>query len=330
MLTNPIYTLAKLYRKVKGFYAKKKHDGVITPQKYLRIASALIILVATFAIGKHTALTNARQDHIKSSSATSEIKEEEQQQLTPKENYPRRIPNSPKIASMSAQAYYVIAAENQKVLLEKNANQKLPPASTTKIATALVALKNYALNQQLLVPEECTHLEARRIGYKNGQQIIVENLLYDLLTQSAADAACSLAENYNGGTAKFVDAMNSLVSNLNLQQTHFTNPTGFDGINGDHYSTAKELTFLAKQAMESGVFRKIVGTRTGTTNELLQRIPGTTGIKTGWTEEAKGCLVFSVERNGYEIIGTLLGSDDRFADAETIISWVYQVYEWEK
>lgn len=326
MATNPIYTITKTFRKIKGFYAKKRQEGTITPQKYLRAGTALIIIATIFVIGKRNS-TTTQQESIKGTTSQTENKVE-QSQPVPEEIFPKRIPDSPETVSVSAQAYYVINADNSKVLLEKNAEKELAPASTTKIATALTSLKSYSLNQRLKVPESCTSLEARRMGYTEGQQIIVEELLYDLLTQSAADAACTLAENYSGGSAQFVNAMNRLATNFNLQQTHFNNPTGFDGVNGDHYSTAKDLTYLAKEAMESGVFRKIVGTRSETTNELFQRVPGTTGIKTGWTEEAKGCLVFSVERYDNEIIGTLLGSEDRFADAETIINWIYQVYKW--
>ncbi len=341
MKINPAYEINKLLRKAKAYYAKKKHDGTITGEKYFRVGTAFIIFIAVFAIGKTSGAATSQPKKIQGTTARKDAQEQTQnaepytqrgvQENSPiKKRPPFRIPDSPKIASISAQAYYVINAENSKILAEKNPENPLPPASTTKIATALVSMENYLLNQKLRVPEVCTNLDARRIGYPAGQEVIVEELLYNLLTESAADAACTLAENFNGGRPEFINQINILVKNLDLENTRFTNPTGFDNVNGEHYSTAKDLTLLAKEAMKSGIFRKIVGTRTENTNELFSRIPGTTGIKTGWTEQAKGCLVFSVERKGYEIIGTLLGSDDRFADAETIINWVYQVYEWEK
>ncbi len=335
MLQNSIYTLTKLWRKVKGFYAKKKHDGTITGEKYLRVGAAFVIFITVFAIGKNSGAAGSTSQQIKGAETrqdnNSESANEPKPQNAPTQKMPPfRIPDSPKIASMSAQSYYVINSENSKILTEKNPDAKLPPASTTKIATALVALQNYPLNQKLGVPETCVNLDARRIGYPAGQQVLVEELLYNLLTQSAADAACTLADNFEGGRAEFINQMNSVAAGLGLKNTLFTNPTGFDNVNGGHYSTAEDLTLLAKKAMENGIFRKIVGTRTENTNELFSRIPGTTGIKTGWTEQAEGCLVFSVERNGNEIIGALLGSEDRFADAETIINWIYQVYEWKK
>jgi D-alanyl-D-alanine carboxypeptidase len=177
------------------------------------------------------------------------------------------------------------------------------------------------------------------MGLDANERINVEGLLYGMLVNSGADAACALSHHYNGN---FIGLMNQKASDLGLLNTHFENETGLDGLNGNHYSTAEDLVRLSKVALENGVFRKIVGTRQAnipnatqsrwhgltSTNKLLFTRPGTTGIKTGYTEKAKGCLAVSYEREGREIIGVILGSDDRFGDTETILDWVITAFQF--
>jgi D-alanyl-D-alanine carboxypeptidase len=231
--------------------------------------------------------------------------------------------------AVSAKAAFFIDNQTGAVLHEKNPDQRLPIASLTKIMTALVVLENFPLDEIITVPEVCANLPPSKIGLATGQNLTVEDLLYGALVVSAADAACTLSHHFDGD---FLQLMNQKTSELGLEQTHFENEVGFDGENGNHLSTARDMVKLSQEALKNGVFRKIVGTKEvsipgfslTSTNELLFTLPGTTGIKTGETPEAKGCLAISYERGGHEIIGVLLGSDDRFADARQILDWVFE------
>lgn len=242
---------------------------------------------------------------------------------------PSRLPDSPPAATVSAQAAYVTDNETDTVLFEKNADQRLPMASLTKIMTAAVVLDEFPLDEKVAVPELCTYLPPLKVGYVAGQKLTVEELLYGMLVSSASDSSCALSHHFDGD---FLELMNQKASELGLFQTHFENEVGLDGENGNHFSTAKDLVKLSKEALKNGVFRKIVGTAQWqgltSTNELLFTLPGTTGIKTGYTDEAKGCLAVSYERNGREIIGVILGSDDRFADMREILDWIFETYQW--
>jgi len=243
----------------------------------------------------------------------------------------RLFPSSTPMATISAQAAYVIDSQTDTVLYEKNSDQRLPMASLTKIMTALVVLENFQLDEVIAVPELCTQLPPFRVGYAVGQKLTVEELLYGMLVASASDASCALSHYFEGN---FLELMNQKAKELGLTQTYFENEVGLDGENGNHLSTAKDLVKLGKVALKNGVFRKIVGTAQWqgliSTNELLATLPGTTGIKTGYTEQAKGCLAVSYERNGREIIGVILGSDDRFLDMREILNWIFEAYQWPK
>jgi len=232
----------------------------------------------------------------------------------------------------------VIDVDSGVILYQKFPSQRLLPASTTKIMTALVALENYQLNDVLEVGK--LKVDGNLIGLKEGEQLTVENLLYGLLVGSGNDAAQVLGENFAEGTTGFVWAMNQKAAGLKLENTHFTNSIGLD--EEGHYSTAIDLAKLATVALKNPVFSRIVSTPdwlitdiTGTavhklknTNELVGKIEGVRGIKTGWTQNAGECLVALTERNGRKIISVILGSGNRFRETETLISWTFQNFDW--
>lgn len=130
---------------------------------------------------------------------------------------------------------------------------------------------------------------------------------------------------------------------LGLTDTNFVNASGLDGANGDHFSTAADLMVLLRETLKYPQLRQIVSRpgqkisdATGTfvfdlknTNELLARDPGFRGVKTGYTPKALGCLAFAYERDGRLILGVILGSPDRFTDAQNLVKWVFESYKWE-
>lgn len=244
---------------------------------------------------------------------------------------------SPKLTS---QAVVIFEPISGTILLEKNLDRPLPPASTTKITTALVALDKYSLDQILTV-KQAPLAVGSKMKLQSGEQMSVRNLLTGLLVASANDAAVTLAENYEGGYAGFVEAMNQKAQNLNLRQTHFSNVSGIES--DDHYSSVHDLVILAKAALKNDFFRDLVKTRTATitdntgthlyslttTNLLLGEVEGVAGVKTGWTTNAGECLVTFVERNGKQLLIAVLGSADRFGETKKLIEWGYSAHTWQ-
>lgn len=239
----------------------------------------------------------------------------------------------------SGQGIIAVDADSNVTLFEKNADQPLYPASTTKIMTALVGLDYYNMNQVLTVAN--VNVEGQRMGLMQGEQMTFENLLNGLLIYSANDAAITIADNYPGGRENFVAAMNAKAQSLHLENSHFANPVGLD--DPTQVTTARDMVRVAKIAMQNPNFAKVVGTKTtvvsDTTgkfnyelknvNELLG-IDGVIGVKTGWTEGARENLVTDVEQNGHNVYITILGSSDRFGETKELIDWVYTNYSWQK
>lgn len=240
---------------------------------------------------------------------------------------------------ISGQGIVILDVDSGVYLFKRNEEQELAPASTTKIMTALVALDAYKLDDVLTVRTLENNGQTMKLVY--GERMTVENLLFGTLIQSANDAAFVLADNYPGGSGEFVSAMNKKSADLYLTKTHFTNPIGYDDPN--HKMTPMDLARLSSIALTNPVIAKMVAipqitisdvTHTyfhalANVNQLLGKIPGVGGIKTGWTEAAGENLVTLVERDGHRVIIVLLQSRDRFGETARLIDWVFGNYKWE-
>lgn len=241
--------------------------------------------------------------------------------------------------NLTAQGVLVVDLPSGVVLYQKNKDLQLSPASTTKIMTALVALEGFNLDQILTV--RTVEKRGRVMGLLSSEKITVENLLYGTLVHSANDAAQALAENYPGGEKAFVDKMNEKAAWLSLKNTHFENPIGFES--PGHYSSPYDLFRLTTYALQNNFFVKTVGTPSITVhdqdfqyfhylqnvNELLGKIPGVAGIKTGFTENAGECLVNLAKKGEREILTVILKSGDRFGETQKLLDWVFLNYRWE-
>lgn len=241
--------------------------------------------------------------------------------------------------TVSAKHIFILDRASKAVLYQKEANKKIYPASTTKMITAIVALEHYPLTKMIEVTKP--FLEGQNIGLKVGDRLSIQQLLYGLLVQSANDSAEVLAENYPGGRVSFIEAMNNKVKEWGAVDTHFTNPSGLD--EDGHYSTALDLVKIADLAMKYADFSKIVGTETAVldpgnghpllvlknVNELLGKVPGVMGVKTGFTTGAGQSLVSLVGRDGHEVLLAVLGSEDRFGDTKKLIDWTFSNFEWQ-
>lgn len=241
-------------------------------------------------------------------------------------------------AETTAQGIVVLDLDSGVTMYARNEKELLAPASTTKILTALVALDHYQLDDVVTVQTAANNGQV--MGLVPGEKITVENLLYGALIHSGNDAAWALGEHYPGGIDAFVREMNMKAKAIHLDNSHFTNPVGYDDIN--HKMTPFDLARLAAYALTNKTIAKIVAipqitisdvTHTyfhplANVNQLLGKIPGVGGIKTGWTEEAGENLVTLIERNGHRVIIVVLKSANRFTETVSLINWIFSSYEW--
>ncbi len=231
-----------------------------------------------------------------------------------------------------AGAVLLINADNGDILYGKNENERMFPASTTKIMVALLALENLELDEVITATNSALSLLPSghtNIGLRNDEQLSVRNLLYGLMVSSAGDAANVLGEHISGSVDEFVKLMNTRALELGMKNTNYMNASGAH--NPLHYTTASDMAILARTVMQNEVFREIVKTdvyiipptekyteerRLLNTNHLVSKKKSSkyfykyaTGIKTGFTNDAKRCLVASAEKNGISLITVVLGAD---------------------
>lgn len=244
------------------------------------------------------------------------------------------------VPTFTAASIMAVDVDSGVTLFEKNPDEVLYPASTTKMLTALVALEIYKLDEVVTVPAKT--IDGQKMGLVAGETILVENLLKGMLIWSANDAAETLAAYHPQGYYGFIDAMNEKAIELHMTNSHFTNASGLE--NPQHVSTARDMARVAKAAMNNPFFSEIVATKKVTVtsvdgthvhrltnlNKLIGTVDGVIGIKTGYTEHARENLVTYVERDGKRIVIALLGSEDRFGETKTLIDWVYGSYRWQE
>jgi D-alanyl-D-alanine carboxypeptidase len=237
----------------------------------------------------------------------------------------------PQITAKSALVYDITT---NKVLYEKNPKEKLPMASLTKITTAIVALENkksddkYFVNGKDLVGEDS-------MGLTQGEILSLKELLYGLILTSGNDAGEVIASNYKNGREAFIKAMNDKAKALGVSDTNFTNPTGLEG-DGNQHTSAYDLVVITRYALEKfSLFRQVVATfdhnipQTSThkayflENEtnLITSYPGVKGVKTGYTPEAGFCLVTYLDFEGHQIIGVILGSQNRREEMKELLDY---------
>jgi len=228
--------------------------------------------------------------------------------------------------SLSAESAILIEAESGNVIYEKNADARLPMASTTKIMTALVAIETTPLNKVVRVSAEAAGIEGSSVHLIEGEELTMGELLSAMMLESANDAAVAVAVEVAGSTAAFAGLMNAKAEALGLCDTHFMNPHGLseDG----HYTTARDLAKLTAYALENEAFAEIVstyraeipyhgdeGTRTLINhNRLLKQSDNVIGVKTGFTKKSGRCLVTAAEENGVRVVAVTLNDPDDWRD----------------
>jgi D-alanyl-D-alanine carboxypeptidase (penicillin-binding protein 5/6) len=233
---------------------------------------------------------------------------------------------------VDARAYLVQNAATGEVLLARGARTRLPIASITKLMTVLVVLDRARPDELVTVGPDASSVGESTVHLRPGERLAVRDLIEAALIQSANDAANALADHVGEGDREaFVELMNAKARALGLRETRFVRPDGLD-VEG-HYSSARDVTKLARVAMRSPLVREIVvrrtetiagGRRLHTWNDLLGSFPGLIGVKTGHTEAAGWCEVAAARGRGLTVYATVLGSPTRAGrneDLAELLAW---------
>ena len=245
------------------------------------------------------------------------------------------VPITAQADAVPAEAAYLIEANSGRVLIEQNANARLPMASTTKIMTALLAIESGRLSETVRVPRQAAGTEGSSMYLKEGETIPLLDLVYGLMLTSGNDAAVTIACALDGDVPTFAARMNARAAELGLSDTHFVNPNGLN--DPDHYTSAHDLCLLAAEAMRNDTFAEIVRTTYHATegsvghklknkNRLLWEYEGGVGVKTGYTRAAGKCLVFAAERGGMLLIGTVLNCPNMWNTAKSMLDAGFSAY----
>lgn len=249
------------------------------------------------------------------------------------------IPSPP---MLSASSWILMDANSGEVLVSHNADEKLPPASLTKMMTAYIVERE--ISQGNISPDDMVTISVNawqtggsRMFIREGTQVSVHDLLRGVIIQSGNDASVALAEYIAGGVAPFADLMNQQAQQMGMENTHFVNPTGLPHEN--HYSTARDLATLAKHIIQdypdhydiySEKFFTYNDIRQPNRNRLLWRDPSVDGLKTGHTEAAGYCLVASAKQGDMRLISVVMGTDSdeaRTQATQKLLNYGFRFFE---
>ncbi len=252
---------------------------------------------------------------------------------------PTLIPAPP---SLAATAYVLMDAGTGKIIISENADQRLPPASLTKLMTSYIAdyeiaQGNISMDDMVLISEKAWRTQGSRMFIREGTRVKVEDLLRGIVIQSGNDASVAMAEHIAGSEGAFADLMNQHAGQLGMASTQYQNATGLPKEN--HYTTANDLALLARSIIQDYpkhyplyaekyfTYNKI---RQPNRNKLLWRDSNVDGLKTGHTEEAGYCLVASAKENGMRLISVVMGTrseEARAQESQKLLAYGFRYYE---
>lgn len=236
-----------------------------------------------------------------------------------------------------AESAMVIDAVTGRILFQKNAYSERAVASTQKLLTALIVTRSGPLSDEVIVEHSDTLVEPSKLYLKAGEKYTRQELLKALLVKSGNDVALSLGRDIAGSKAEFAILMNKTARDLGMSQSNFINPHGLT--EEGQYSTARDISILARQAYRQPFMRQCMRTKSYTfkypdgrtrvvnnTNEVLSRLDYCDGMKTGTTRAAGRCLVSSGQLNGRAVIAVVLGSNSAnvWDDSEKLLRWALE------
>lgn len=242
---------------------------------------------------------------------------------------------APRVTARSAILYDRVTGE---VLFDKASREISPPASTTKILTAIVAIEMGNLDQEVVISKKASSVGGSSNYLRAGEVLSVEDLLWGALLESGNDSCVALAEAVAGSEALFVEMMNKKAALLGATDTDFKNTNGLP--NKNHLTTAHDMAVIADYALSNPLFAKIVSTKHAeipqkdttrrrsldNTNRLLSTYKGANGVKTGTTNAAGQCLVSSAIRGDRQLIAVVLKSGNRYGDSVKLLDHGFEDY----
>ena len=240
---------------------------------------------------------------------------------------------------VSSASAILIEAESGRIIFEKDAYERRPMASTTKIMSTLVALEQENLDEYFTVDKDAINVEGSSMGLKEGDRVTLRTLCYGMMLPSGNDAANATAVKVAGSVENFVDMMIEKASEIGLSDTHFVTPSGLDDYTDNHYSTAYDMAKLTAYAMKNEQFCEICSQADAkvnfgnppfdrwlsNNNKLLDMCEGVIGVKTGFTDKARRCLVSACERDGVTLICVTLNAPDDWNDHMKMYDYGFSV-----
>lgn len=249
--------------------------------------------------------------------------------------------------SVSSKSAILMDVGSGQILYEKNAHDKLPPASVTKVMTMLLICEaldsgKITLDDSVQISENAASMGGSQIFLEAGEVQKVDTLLKGIAVASANDGCVAMAEYIGGSVESFVDMMNAKAKELNMKDTNFVNTNGLPVDN--HYTSAHDIAIMSRELLKHDVISKylttwmdqvVVGKKQITvglanTNKLIKHYQGATGVKTGFTQQAKYCLSASAKRGDTHLVAVTLGAEtspERFKDATSLLNFGFANYE---
>lgn len=251
------------------------------------------------------------------------------------------------VLSISSKSAILMDVSSGQILYEKNAHDKLPPASVTKIMTMLLICEaldsgKITLDDSVQISENAASMGGSQIFLEAGEVQKVDTLLKGIAVASANDGCVAMAEYVGGSVENFVEMMNAKAKELNMKDTNFVNTNGLPVDN--HYTSAYDIALMSRELLKHDVISKylttwmdqvVVGKKQSTvgianTNKLIKHYQGATGVKTGFTQQAKYCLSASAKRDNTHLVAVTLGAEtspERFKDATSLLNFGFANYE---
>ncbi len=239
---------------------------------------------------------------------------------------------------ISARSAVVMDADTGEVIVSKNMDKRLPPASTAKVMTAILALENLEMDKNFKVSKRAASMEPSNVNLRKGDLVTVEALMYSLLLKSANDAATVIAEGMAGTEHAFARMMTRKAADIGAKNTRFKTASGLPA--KGQYTTAYDLALMLRYALDVPGFVDIASTRYATlnlgekeslalknSNKLLWIYEGAVAGKTGYTRAARDCYVGEAACNGRRLIVSLLGSEVRWEDATKLLDLGFELAE---
>lgn len=240
--------------------------------------------------------------------------------------------------STTAQSAMVMEQSSHRDLFSKNADKRLPMASTTKIVTALTVLNNANLDEVVQIPTEACGIEGSSVYLRAGEHLTVRELLYGLMLRSGNDCATALALHVSGSMEAFAQLMNDTADRIGCTNSNFVNSHGLH--NDNHYTSARDLAMITCEAFNNADFCEIVSTKSVrisnegydydrvliNKNKLLSRYEFADGVKTGFTKKAGRCFVGSATKNGMRVVVVVLNCVPMFEETEAMLKTAFSNY----